>query len=505
MPQRISNSHILFVLSAPLLSTLLFQSQTPTPTTLFFVTAKDDTESNIRGERVNQIPQDFIQRQGLRRRGRPVKKPKKKPSSSVNDDKKPKKRPKKKNKKDKNKKGNGKKNNANKDKDKPSKSNNNNSKENNDGNEPSSKSPSGSSPAAQALDLLSSKSEIIDNELFLYETPMMKWEPSTIYNHEGLSKGLQIMNSEGVAGMRYYLGDKNKGGDKAYRYGLTNVAAFLAQSMKETIKYNACSENNWDLFGEGYPVSNACGQLGQSYQDYDCPKGEEHMACDIDLDMEIIATTNAKWYGAPPPLFCRPKKNEDDFTGKWNYGKFCNLGWANPPQFCSDYEGQKAGGFENDKPVANRAGRTDVEGCCWWGRGVIQTTGPCNFGKLNYYLGARAAKEGRKPPYPSIDFCKDPEIICSSTKYKELKWMAGMFYWMESVQNYNVGGWSYLDELHKFVDGGFTDRKFIDSVSGIVNRGCHNPPCGTGAVDGGNERNNNFIKALLTFGLIDPE
>ena len=36
-----------------------------------------------------------------------------------------------------------------------------------------------------------------------------------------------------------------------------------------------------------------------------------------------------------------------------------------PPQ---DYEGQKAGGYDDDKPVANRAGRTDVEGCCWWGR-----------------------------------------------------------------------------------------------------------------------------------------
>ena len=72
------------------------------------------------------------------------------------------------------------------------------------------------------------------------------------------------MNSQGVAGMYFYLGDNN--GEKGYQYGLTNVAAFLAQSMKETIKYNACSENNWDLVGEsGYPLSNACGQLGQRY------------------------------------------------------------------------------------------------------------------------------------------------------------------------------------------------------------------------------------------------
>jgi hypothetical protein len=99
----------------------------------------------------------------------------------------------------------------------------------------------------------------------------------------------------------------------------------------------------------------------------------------------------------------------------------------------------------------------------------------CNFGKLNYYLGARAAKEGRESKYPSVDFCKDPEVICSSSEYKELKWVAGMFYWMESVQSYNEGGWNYMDELAKFVEGGMQGTSFIDAVSGIVNRGCHNP------------------------------
>ena len=69
---------------------------------------------------------------------------------------------------------------------------------------------------------------------------------------------------------------------------------------------------------------------------------------------------------------------------------------------------------------------------------------------------------------------KDPEIICSSPEYKELKWIAGQFYWVESVQDYNVGGWDYRTELRKFVDGGMTGDDFINGVSGIVNRGCHN-------------------------------
>lgn len=52
-----------------------------------------------------------------------------------------------------------------------------------------------------------------------------------------------------------------------------------------------------------------------------------------------------------------------------------------------------------------------------------------NFGKLNYFLGARAAVEGRTSRYPTIDFCKDPEAICDSEEHQELKWVAGLFYW----------------------------------------------------------------------------
>ena len=101
---------------------------------------------------------------------------------------------------------------------------------------------------------------------------------------------------------------------------------------------------------------------------------------------------------------------------------------------------------------------------------------------------------------------KDPEVICASSEYKELKWIAGtsfffgtilykipdetiselttvhcvslvtgVFYWIESVQTYNEGGWDYINELQKFVTGGMTGTAFIDGVSGIVNRGCHNP------------------------------
>mmetsp|Transcript_5452 Transcript_5452/g.12613 ORF Transcript_5452/g.12613 Transcript_5452/m.12613 type:complete len:393 (+) Transcript_5452:97-1275(+) len=342
------------------------------------------------------------------------------------------------------------------------------------------------------LGSLDAASSTIDNKLFMYKTPSFQWVPSSVYRYDDFRAGLEVMAKDGVAGKKYYIGENVENG---HIYGLVNIAAFLAQSMKETIQYDACDENSWDYINMQYPLANSCGQLGQSYQDYHCPEHQRHMECKVDPDMSITAVTHAKWYGAPGPLFCGPK-TEYPHVGIWDYTHHCDNVWADPPEYCTAYEGQKAGRYDNSKPVPNSAGRTDVEGCCWWGRGVIQTTGICNFGKLNYYLGKRAADEGRESRYPTIDFCKDPEVICHSEEFKELKWIAGFFYWIESLQAYNERGWDYQTELHKFVDEGMGDHSFINAVSGIVNRGCHDPPCGTGAVDGTHERAGNFNKVL---------
>ena len=53
-----------------------------------------------------------------------------------------------------------------------------------------------------------------------------------------------------------------------------------------------------------------------------------------------------------------------------------------------------------------------------------------------------------------------------------------------------------MEQLHAFVDGGLVDPSFINAVSGIVNRGCHDPPCGTGEVDGQMERSGYFSTVL---------
>ena len=102
----------------------------------------------------------------------------------------------------------------------------------------------------------------INNKLFLYQTPAFQWIPSSVYKYTDFRESLQVMATEGVANKKFYIGDDDV--ENGHVYGLVNIAAFLAQSMKETIQYDACDENSWDLVGGKYPLSNACGQLGQS-------------------------------------------------------------------------------------------------------------------------------------------------------------------------------------------------------------------------------------------------
>lgn len=103
----------------------------------------------------------------------------------------------------------------------------------------------------------------------------------------------------------------------------------------------------------------------------------------------------------------------------------------------------------------------------------------CNYGKLNYHLGKRAADDGRPALYPAIDFCDFPQGVCSSdeTYGGELQWMVGFFEWADRIQTYDVDGWSYIEKLKEFTDGGYKDFSFVDAVSGILNIGCHDPPC----------------------------
>jgi hypothetical protein len=259
--------------------------------------------------------------------------------------------------------------------------------------------------------------------------------------------------------------------------------------------------------------------------------------------MEVTGQTHATWHGAPAPLFAAPDSVLEyegllvnGKVGRWDKLKLCEV-WpsaALADDFvldtdkqiylrgnCELYNKQKSGGFVWDGSAGTAAKNNgSLEGCGWWGRGVIQTTGRANFGKLNHYLGRSHLDASdatvkadhpapSNPLYADLDLCSNPEFICSTTEHPELKWIAGFFYWMSSVQEYNkpdprYSSFNYRTELKKFVDAGMRagDTAFIGKVSGIVNRGCPSAStCDAGAVDGLAERTENFKTVLETMGL----
>ena len=421
-----------------------------------------------------------------------------------------------------------------------------------------------------SLDSLDSEltglTEKMNSEVLLYDTGN-GMVPSTIYKWQDFLDALRVMHNSGVAGDRYWLFDEDDSESKKPLYAKVAIAAFMAQSMQETIQYDACDENSWQFikdattseavrqsyergdFSVDLPMDAACGQLGQDYESYGVDKyGKDNpYSCPKAPEMEVTAVTNAKYYGAAGPLFAGPDSlfEEAGFyiggkPGRWDYNFHCQGAPALEEDFttpklqawereeCKIYKGQKAGRY-----VWDGSSKRSLQGCVWWGRGVIQTTGRENFGKLNHYLGRshvdktligkkvawadtqiEVAPAPKNPLYADIDFCATPEAICSSKKHKELKWIAGLFYWMNSVQSYQgtgkYSGWNYHAELKKYVDSDFGRNNyqplngisFIDAISGIVNRGCPDTTCPTtGLVHAADKRKSNFIKVLKAFGI----
>jgi hypothetical protein len=356
-------------------------------------------------------------------------------------------------------------------------------------------------------------------------------EQSTEYRWGDFVPAFQQMATNGIAG--------NKLETPSVKAGLVNIALFLAQCMQETIQYNACDENNWSLnLGvSNYPLTAACGQAGQDYSQYKCSEADKEMECPIDPDMAIQASTYASWGGAPPPLFCAPTSITGEALGRWDFSGECGpAGYKTIPAFpepyisdavfgtetCNAYEGQFAGKFTfsgcnptqgcpNTDNVDTAGGKIhyNVEGCCWWGRGVIQTTGPCNVGKLNYYLAGKKYVNGKAnqwnqdAPYANLNFCENPNVICDGPK--ELRWISGMFYWLNDVQAYQNSNyqWNFSNILAQDANAIFespssnTAKSLVDATSGLVNRGCPASSCpGAGNVHALNERFDNFQKAM---------
>jgi len=311
--------------------------------------------------------------------------------------------------------------------------------------------------------------------------------PSTRYHYPELIKALREMAREGITSggreFKFYAPT----GERSMGYGRANLAAFLANAMVESIAHDTCDEFNIDEVADRYALSNACGQNGRSYQDEVCANREEwHMSCPVVSNMESVSSGYAAGMSgrAPPPFFCRPKERFDDYAGYWD----------------------RFTGMSSNSAYANARGRTDVEGCCWWGRGALLTRGVCNIGKLNYFLGKRAYDERGEGRFPTIDFCAHPEAVCASEEGKEeMRWITGFFEWIERIQQYP--DWDYISNLRKFVDGGMNDDSFIDTVSSIFTLGCHQPNCSYLTVTKKEERRANFklILEIIYYSVLPDE
>ena len=110
--------------------------------------------------------------------------------------------------------------------------------------------------SSQEISLIKSLERVktdIDNNLLVYLTPDFQWIPSTVYRYDDFLESLKIMSTEGVAGKTFYIGEDVQNG---HVYGLVNIAAFLAQSMKETIQYDACDENSVSTNAKTWQTNN---------------------------------------------------------------------------------------------------------------------------------------------------------------------------------------------------------------------------------------------------------
>lgn len=191
-------------------------------------------------------------------------------------------------------------------------------------------------------------------------------------------------------------------------------------------------------------------------------------------------------WGAPPALKCGP-----------NYSKPTTWDFGVPEAVNCGPNGTDA--------CPNGAGDTDLSGCCWWGRGVIQTTGRCNVGKLNHFLGAGGKTDGLTTMYPDVDLCSNPNLLCEGPS--DLKWMAGFYYWIDKVQvtadaipaPYNVPAFDFEKEIQEAVNGKDSDS-MAAKCSGLVNRGCASgTKCKAGEVDKLGDRKASTTLAVQEF------
>jgi predicted chitinase len=202
---------------------------------------------------------------------------------------------------------------------------------------------------------------------------------------------------------------------------LSNIASLLAQAMWESggdAPFSACDENWWKTDTE----TPSCTQRadGQRYDSLTTAP-----ACSVDKQMKMTAVTSASW--AKGPMKCEPG--------------------------------------------------TPTAGCCWWGRGAIQTTGPHNYKLLQQDIVGKASA------FSGIDLCKNPEAICEKDG---MKWIGAIYYWTTIVQKAS----QFKGALEQFASG-YEGVAFNTGCGAMVNNGNWHA-----AAHANEKRNANFRKII---------
>lgn len=232
-----------------------------------------------------------------------------------------------------------------------------------------------------------------------------KMHGSEVYTWEGFCQAIRAMESVGQALQGTGTGPKR------VAEVLSNLASLLAQCMWESggeAPWSACDENNYSGLSTA-----PCTQRGDG-QRYDSLTTPPAFA--VDPGMQMTAETYASW--TPGPMKCEPG--------------------------------------------------TPTEGCCWWGRGAIQTTGPHNYKMLQLDVVSKIQS------LSDVDLCRNPEAVCQNS---QLKFLGALYYWISVVQAAPAFGTS----LHNFVVAGFSDQSsivngasFNAGTGGMVNNGFWN-------------------------------
>jgi hypothetical protein len=133
-----------------------------------------------------------------------------------------------------------------------------------------------------------------------------------IFDYNSFKSSLHTMITTPVDGKSFYIGTSDHVNGRVY--GLVNIAAFLSQSVVDSIQHGSCDEVNTDIISGVLPISNACGQNGWDYQDPAtlCTPSDEKFACNAQWDMRVKGSNVGT---SPPPFFCGPADDYGGFTG----------------------------------------------------------------------------------------------------------------------------------------------------------------------------------------------